>query len=133
MNTPHFTQTIKQRRAIGIHQRGLRNIQGTGAYAAIQHEADAGRQAQIELERLLTAKRAGEEARAASYLAQRERAARCAERVSFERRHGAPVPAPLTGRQLLAAASAWLAVMAATCWLCTDAGMRFLAALWGEA
>ena len=32
---------------------------------------------------------------------------------------------------LLAAAAAWLAVMAATCWLCTDAGMAFLAAIWG--
>jgi hypothetical protein len=34
---------------------------------------------------------------------------RHAERISFERRH---------------------AVMAGVCWLCTDAGMRFLAAIW---
>ena len=55
---------------------------------------------------------------------------RHAERTSFERRHGAPVPPPLTRRQLVLIGLAWCAVMAGACWLCTDAGMRFLAAIW---
>lgn len=118
MNTQHPVQTLAQRKAIA-------------AYTSAQRGADAAREAQTELERLLAAKRAGENARAARYAAGRECAMRHAERVSFERRHGAPVPAPLTGRQLLVAGTAWLAVMAATCWLCTDAGMQFLAAIWG--
>lgn len=118
MNPQHPVPTLHQRRALA-------------AYTSAQRGADAARKAQIELERLLAAKRAGEQARAARYLARRECAMRGAERVSFERRHGAKVPAPLTGRQLLAAGAAWLAVMAATCWLCTDAGMAFLAAIWG--
>lgn len=58
-------------------------------------------------------------------------AVRHAERTSFERRHGAPVPPPLTRRQLLLIGLAWCAVMGATLWLCTDAGMAFLAALFG--
>jgi len=52
-------------------------------------------------------------------------------KVNHERRHGAPVPLPLTRRQLMLIALAWCAVMGATMWLCTDAGMRFLVALWG--
>jgi len=118
MNTPHPVQTLAQRKAIA-------------AYTSAQRRADAAREAQTELERLLAAKRAAEEARAARYQARREYAARCAERASFERRHGAPAPAPLTRRQLVKIAIGWLIVMAATCWLCTDAGMQFLAAIWG--
>lgn len=56
---------------------------------------------------------------------------RRAERASFERRHSNVTPPPLTRRQLVLIGLAWCAVMGATCWLCTDAGMRFLAALWG--
>lgn len=117
MNTPHPVQTIRQRRAIA-------------ACTAAQREADAARESQLELERLLAAKRAGEEARAARYQARREYAARCAERASFERRHSNITPPPLTRRQLLLIGLAWCAVMGATLWLCTDAGMRFLSALW---
>jgi hypothetical protein len=56
---------------------------------------------------------------------------RHAERISFERRHGAATPAPLTRRQPVLIVIVWCAVMGATLWLCTDAGMAFLAALWG--
>lgn len=117
MNPQHPVPTLHQRRALA-------------AYTSAQRGADAAREAQTELERLLAAKRAAEEARAARYQARREYAARCAERASFERRHGAHAPAPLTGRQLLLIGLAWCAVMGATLWLCTDAGMRFLVALW---
>lgn len=117
MNTPHLAQTLAQRRAIA-------------AYTAAQRGVDAAREAQIELERLLAAKRAAEDARSARYQARREYAARCAERASFERRHSNITPPPLTRRQLLLIGLAWCAVMGATLWLCTDAGMRFLVALW---
>ncbi len=117
MNAQHPVQTIKQRRAIA-------------AYTAAQRGADAARESQLELERLLAAKRAAEDARSARYQARREYAARCAERASFERRHSNITPPPLTRRQLLLIGLAWCAVMGATLWLCTDAGMRFLAALW---
>ena len=48
-----------------------------------------------------------------------------------ERRHGAQVPPPLTHAQLVKIGIAWCVVMGATLWLCTDAGMRFLVAIWG--
>lgn len=118
MNAQHPVQTLAQRRAIA-------------AYTAAQRGADAARKAQIELERLLAAKRAGEEARAARYAVSREYAMRCAERVSFERRRSATVPAPLTRRQLVLIGLCWCAVMGGALWLCTDAGMAFLVALWG--
>lgn len=86
---------------------------------------------QRELERMLARKNAGEEGRRARYLASRECTMRHAERIAFERRHGAAVPPPLTRRQLLLIGLAWCAVMGATLWLCTDAGMAFLAALFG--
>lgn len=82
MNAQHPVQTLAQRRAIA-------------AYTAAQRGADAARKAQIELERLLAAKRAGEEARAARYLARREYAMRCAERAALMRRSAdVPPPAP---------------------------------------
>jgi hypothetical protein len=56
---------------------------------------------------------------------------RKAERISFERRHSNVTPPPLTRRQLVVIGIVWCAVMGATLWLCTDAGMAFLAALWG--
>jgi hypothetical protein len=56
---------------------------------------------------------------------------RHAERISFERRHGAQPSAPPTRRQPVLIVIVWCAVMGATLWLCTDAGMAFLAALWG--
>ena len=117
MNPQHPVPTLHQRRALA-------------AYTSAQRGPDAAREAQTELERLLAAKRAAEEARAARYQARREYAARCAERASFERRHSNITPPPLTRRQLLLIGLAWCAVMGATLWLCTDAGMRFLAALW---
>ena len=48
-----------------------------------------------------------------------------------ERRHGAIDPPPLTRAQLVKIGIAWCVVMGATLWLCTDAGMSFLVALWG--
>lgn len=82
MNAQHPVQTLAQRRAIA-------------ACTAAQRGADAARKAQIELERLLAAKRASEEARSARYLAQRERAMRCAERDALMRRSAdVPPPAP---------------------------------------
>lgn len=82
MNAQHPVQTLAQRRAIA-------------AYTAAQRGADAARKAQLELERLLAAKRAGEEARAARYRAQREYAMRCAERDALVRRSAdVPPPAP---------------------------------------
>jgi hypothetical protein len=82
MNAPHPVQTIKQRRAIA-------------ACTAAQRGTDAARKAQIELERLLAAKRAGEEARSARYAASREYAMRCAERDALVRRSAdVPPPAP---------------------------------------
>lgn len=82
MNAQHPVQTIRQRRAIA-------------ACTAAQRGADAARKAQLELERLLAAKRAGEEARAARYAASREYAMRCAERDALVRRSGdVPPPAP---------------------------------------
>jgi len=95
MNTPHPVQTIKQRRALAVHRQAMRNVQGTAAYAAIQGEADTARESQIELERLLAARRASEEARAARYAASREYAMRCAERDALVRRSAdVPPPAP---------------------------------------
>ncbi|ODT97432.1 MAG: hypothetical protein ABS82_00305 [Rhodanobacter sp. SCN 67-45] len=82
MNTQHPVQTLAQRKAIA-------------AYTSAQRGADAARKAQIELERLLAAKRAGEEARAARYAASREYAMRCAERDALVRRAAdVPPPAP---------------------------------------
>lgn len=82
MNAQHPVQTIKQRRAIA-------------AYTAAQRGVDAAREAQTELERLLAAKRASEEARAARYAASREYAMRCAERAShLQRTSDVPPPAP---------------------------------------
>lgn len=82
MNAQHPVQTLAQRRAIA-------------AYTSAQRGADAARKAQIELERLLAARRAGEEARAARYAASREYAMRCAERDALVRRSAdAPPPAP---------------------------------------
>lgn len=40
------------------------------------------------------------------------------------------VPPALTGQQLIAAGLAWLAAMIFSLWLCTEAGMRFLDAIW---
>ncbi|KZC17044.1 hypothetical protein RHOFW510R12_01380 [Rhodanobacter sp. FW510-R12] len=40
------------------------------------------------------------------------------------------VPPALTGRQLAAVAALWLAAMLGALWLCTDAGTRFLDAIW---
>lgn len=40
------------------------------------------------------------------------------------------VPPALTARQLIAAGLAWLVAMLASLWLCTEAGMRFLDAIW---
>lgn len=42
-----------------------------------------------------------------------------------------PVQTVAQRRQLLLIGLAWCAVMGATLWLCTDAGMAFLAALFG--
>jgi hypothetical protein len=67
MNRQQPVQTLQQRRALA-------------AYTAAQRGVDAARQVQIELERLLAAKKAGEEARSARYQAGREYAMRCAER-----------------------------------------------------
>lgn len=100
MNAQHPVQTIKQRRAIA-------------AYTAAQRGADAARESQLELERLLAAKRAGEEARAARYAASREYAMRCAERDALVRRSG-DVPASETSwLTLIAGTAAVLAAWAA--------------------
>ena len=40
------------------------------------------------------------------------------------------VPPTLTARQLIAAGLVWLAAMILSLWLCTEAGMRFLDAIW---
>lgn len=103
MNAQHPLQTIRQRRAIA-------------AYTAAQRGVDAAREAQTELERLLAAKRAGEEARAARYAASREYAMRCAERDALVRRSG-DVPASETSwLTLIAGTAAVLAAWAAFGW-----------------
>lgn len=40
------------------------------------------------------------------------------------------VPPAIPARQLIAAGLAWLIAMLASLWLCTEAGMRFLDAIW---
>lgn len=40
------------------------------------------------------------------------------------------VPAPITLRQLVLMAAAWVSMMLGALWFCTDAGMAFLDALW---
>lgn len=103
MNTPHPVQTLTQRRAIA-------------AYTSAQRGADAAREAQTELERLLAAKRAGEDARAARYQVRREYAMRCAERASHMQRTS-DVPAPETSwLTLIAGTAAVLAAWAAFGW-----------------
>lgn len=102
MNAHHPVQTIKQRRAIA-------------AYTAAQRGADAARESQLELERLLAAKRAGEEARAARYAASREYAMRCAERDRVLRAWRQPVPLSLRHRiraEIAAAKRVWKQIAA---------------------
>lgn len=86
------------------------------------------RRAQIELERLLAARRAAEAAREARF-----RRLPTPEQ-PIPANFCAPdddAPKPLTGKQMLFIASAWLACMTFALWLSTDQGMSFLAALWG--
>jgi plasmid stabilization system protein ParE len=101
MNAQHPVQTLAQRRAIA-------------AYTAAQRGVDAAREAQTELERLLAAKRAGEEARAARYAASREYAMRCVERDALVRRSSDVPPAAPTWL-------AWTAMVALSIVLTTAA------------
>lgn len=83
------------------------------------------RHAQARLERMLTNRRAAERARADKFRkppTQPEPANFCAS--------DDDVPPALTARQLIAAGLAWLVAMLASLWLCTEAGMRFLDAIW---
>lgn len=103
MNTSHPVQTLAQRRAIA-------------AYTSAQRGADAARQAQIELERLLAAKLAGEDARAARYAARREFAMRCAERDALVRRSVDVSASETSWLTLISGTAAVLAAWAAFGW-----------------